>query len=215
MKNYLKQTCGTLFLLGSLSGSSFAGVSDAELGLAAQTADGQRGGVLGGVTEVGRGIAHLPGKIAGVRDDGMPMLSQGTQEFGLAGNINWGDDIAYNADLQYGWFFADSWLFGIDFNVNGIEDDVNFGLGLFTEYNFNTNTKWVPFVGASAKWAHLGSDALDADSIAMGGEIGIKYYLRSNLALTFSVALDWAFDDVFPGEDSLNKQLNIGTRFSF
>lgn len=213
MKNYLTILSSTLLISGT--SSTLAGVSDAELGLAARTSDGTSAGVLGGAREVGRGITHLPTKIAGVRDPGMPMLSKGTQEFGLAGNINWGDDIAYNADLSYGWFFADNWEFGTEFNISGIESDVNFGLGLFMEYNFDTQSKWVPFVGVAAKWAHLGSDALDADSIAMGGELGVKYYLRSNLALTFSLALDWAFDDVFPGEDSLNKQLNIGTRFSF
>lgn len=151
-----------------------------------------------------------------VGDQLPPMLSEGTQEFGISGNVNFADDIAYNLNLSYGWFLKDNWEFGFQLGVQGVESDVNFSGGLFTEYNFaNGDSKWVPFVGFSASWARLDSDSFDADSIALGLDLGIKYFVRENIAISFSIGAEFAFDDVFPGEDDFQEQINIGTRFYF
>lgn len=172
--------------------------------------------VASGVGDVGRTIVTAPARILDVRDALPPMLAKGTQEFGLSGNVNFADDIAYNLNLTYGWFIRDCWEVGFIANVQGVESDVNFGLGIFTEYNFaRNNSKWVPFVGFDMSWAKLDSDAFDADSIALGLNVGIKYFIRENISLSFSVGADYAFDDVFPGGDDFQEQINIGTRFYF
>ena len=175
---------------------------------------GRVGDTLG---NVGRGVASVPGRVVNVGDGLPPMLSQGTQEFGVAGNVNFADDIAYNLNLSYGWFVRDRWQVGFALGVQGVESDVNFGLGLFTEYNFciNETSKWVPFVGFTAQWEKLDSDAFDADSIALGLNLGMKYFVRENIAISFSVGAEYAFDDVFPGGDDFQEQINIGTRFYF
>ena len=172
-------------------------------------------------SNVGRSILAVPGKVgreAASLNDGLPpMLSQGTREFGVGGNVNFADDIAYNLNLSYGYFVRDRWEVGFGLGVQGVESDATFSLGLFTEYNFclGETSKWVPFVGFSANWASLDSDALDADSIALGLDLGVKYFIRENIAVSLSIGADFAFDDVFPGEDDIQQQINIGTRFYF
>lgn len=162
-------------------------------------------------------VLSVPGRVVNVGDDLPPMLSKGTQEFGVSGAVNFADDIAYNMNLNYGWFIRDRWQVGFGLGVQGVESDINFSLGLFTEYHFclSPSSKWVPFVGFSAAWAKLDSDAFDADSIALGLDFGVKYFIRENIALSFSIGADYAFDDVFPGGDDFAEQINIGTRFYF
>lgn len=170
---------------------------------------------------VGRSLLAVPGRVVGTAtnlSDGLPpMLSQGTREFGIGGNVNFADDVAYNLNLTYGWFVKDRWEVGFGLGVQGVESDASWSLGLFTEYNFVVceTSKWVPYVGFSANWAALNSDALDSDSIALGLDLGVKYFIRENIAVSFSIGADFAFDDVFPGEDDFQEQINIGTRFYF
>ena len=183
-----------------------------------QARDSKVAATLG--STVGRGVDSVlavPRRVANVGDGLAPMLSKGTQEFGVAGAVNFADDIAYNLNLNYGWFIRDRWQVGFTLGVQGVESDVNFGLGLFTEYHFciKPTSKWVPFVGFSAEWARLDSDAFDADSIALGLDLGMKYFIRENVALSFSIGAKYAFDDVFPGGDDFAEQINIGTRFYF
>jgi hypothetical protein len=164
----------------------------------------------------GRKLLSTPGRVLNVGDDLPPMLSEGTQEFGISGNFNFADDVAYNLNLSYGWFMQDGWEVGFQAGIQGIESNKNFSLGLFTEYNWATeDSKWVPFVGFSASWATIDRALLDADSIALGLDIGVKYFIRENIALSFSIGADFAFDDVFPGGDDFQEQINIGTRFYF
>lgn len=168
-----------------------------------------------GTLNTGKSLLAAPGQMLKMNDGSLPNLSVGVQEFGLSGNVDYADDIAYNLNLSYGYFFKENWQIGFIASVAGVESDANFGLGLFTEYNFVGATKWVPFVGFSANWARLSSDALDSDSIALGLDVGIKYFIRENLALSFSIGADYAFDDVFPGGDDFQRTVKIGTRFYF
>ncbi|MDA7907896.1 hypothetical protein N9062_02005 [Akkermansiaceae bacterium] len=167
---------------------------------------------------VGESISNAAGGVTNaltVSDGLPPMLSEGTREFGITGNINFADDIAYNMNVTYGWFIKDRWEVGFGLGVQGVESDANFSLGLFTEYNFmiSETSKWVPYVGFFVSWASLSSDVLDADSIALGRNLGMKYFVRENIAISMSIGAQFAFDDVFPGEDDFQRQINIGTRF--
>lgn len=216
--NYLmnKKTTVTLAALAAVTTSAFAAnsVTDGARALANGTVNAGKS-VVGGAATAGKGLLNAPGHMLKMGDDSLPKLSAGTREFALGGNINWGDDIDYNVDLAYGYFIQDNWMVGFNLKTQGKNSDINFGLGLSTEYNFVGDSKWVPFVGFSMNWAKLDSGALDASSIALGLDLGVKYFLRENLALSFSVGADYAFDDVFPGGDDFAKQINIGTRFYF
>lgn len=175
------------------------------------------GAVGTGVVDAGRGLASLPGRVLNVADDSLPMLTAGTQELGISGNVNFTDDIAYTLDLSYGYFFRDCWEVGFTANAFG-DDDFNFGLGLFTEYNFATGSKWVPYIGASAKWAKVDSEFFDTDSIAFAGELGVKYFIRSQMAVFAAINFEWSPDDVFGIGDEIKdnaQNINIGMRFYF
>jgi hypothetical protein len=166
------------------------------------------------IENAGRSVANA----VNVSDGLPPMLSKGTREFGVSGNVNFADDIIYNLNLSYGWFIKDRWEFGLTAGLQGGEGvNDNFSLGLFTEYNFcfSPDSKWVPFIGFSASWASIDSDILNTDSIALGLDLGVKYFVRENIAISFSFGAQFAFDDVFPGEDDFQEQINIGTRFYF
>lgn len=186
---------------------------DVSVGIIQDTAKATAGAISGTAST----ILGAPGRMFNnVSDNQPPMLSKGTQEFGISGNLNFADDFAYNLDLTYGWFIQDNWQVGFTASTQGVDDDLSFGLGLFTEYNFSRqNSKWVPFVGLSAEWARLDSDFFDESSISLGLDLGLKYFIRENIALSFSIGADFAFDDVFPGGDDFQQQINIGTRFYF
>ena len=212
-KNIILAAAAALTLPASAGDYLLGGGNDSAV--SAGFTEGARN-VASGVGNVGRTIVTAPGRVLGVSDELPPMLAEGTQEFGLSGNVNFADDLAYNLNLTYGWFIKDCWEVGFIANVQGVESDVNVGLGIFTEYNFaRNNSKWVPFIGFDMTWAKLDSDAFDADSIALGLNVGIKYFIRENISLSFSVGADYAFDDVFPGGDDFQEQINIGTRFYF
>lgn len=194
--------------------SVVSGAVDGGRAVVSGAVDGGRA-VLSGAAAAGKGLLNAPKKLLSIGDNSLPNLSAGISEFSLTGNVNWGDDVAYNFNLGYGYFFQDNWQVGFKLNLQGEESDINVGLGLFTEYNFFLQSKWVPFVGFAVSWEHLDGDALDADSISLGLDLGIKYFIRENLALSFSIGAKYAFDDVFPGGDDFAKQVNIGTRFYF
>lgn len=177
---------------------------------------GQTAGAVGsGFADAGRGLVNAPVKLFKMGDDSLPDLSVGVNEFGVSGALNWADDVIYNMDLTYGYFFRENWEIGFKASVSGVESDASYGLGLFTEYNFACESKWVPFVGFSAGWQKLNGNLFDSDAIALGLDLGIKYFINKNVAISLSVGADYAFEDVFPGGDDFAKTLNLGTRFYF
>lgn len=169
------------------------------------------------VVETGKDILSLPGKaFSAFSSDELPDLSAGRQELGLSGNINFSDDVAYNIDLSYGYFFKDNWELGFTANSFG-RDDFNLGIGLFTEYNWTfEDSKWVPYVGGAVKWARVSTDDVSDSSVAFTGELGVKYFIRSDVSLFSSFNFDWSPDDVFGIGDEIEdsaQNINFGLRF--
>lgn len=174
-----------------------------------------------------KGLASMPGKALSFGDSSLPDLSAGTQEFGLSGNVQFNEDVVYNIDLSYGYFFRDNWEVGFSADISGADTQISLGLDLFTEYNFDLNSKWVPYIGASVGLASLNSDSdtssglnsiEDVTSVKLGGEFGVKYFLRENIAITAAVNFEWSPDDVFGGLEEASaaaSNINLGTRFYF
>lgn len=179
---------------------------------------GETAGAVGsGVVQAGSNLASLPGRMLRVGNEDRPNLVAGTQELGVSGHINFTDDTIYNLDLSYGYFFSPCWEVGFTANVYG-DGDFNMGLGLFTEYNFVNDSKWVPYAGFLAKWAKLDSDFADTDSIAFGEELGVKYFLRQHIALFAAINYEWSPDDVFGIGDEIKdsaQNINLGMRYYF
>ncbi len=159
----------------------------------------------------------------------VPLLQKGTKEFSIGGVIDWEDfeDLEYNLQVSYGWFIADGWEFGLTGSFSDQNDVRNITAGIFTEYNFNRDSQWVPFIGASAEYG-LGdfgdiddaiSDLDDSvDSIVFGGELGIKYFFRPNIAISTSIQFNWSPDELYAVDDELKDAATrflIGMRFYF
>ena len=140
--------------------------------------------------------------------NGLPMLDTGVQELGLSGKLNWDEDTAYSFDISYGRFCSSNWLLGVEGGITGIDSDVDFRAGVFAEYNFLTDTPWVPFIRGTAGYVHpnVGDDGglLDLDA-------GVKYFFRSNLAISASVGGGCTTN----GDSEFEKQVNLGLKFYF
>jgi len=254
MKTFKSILCGaTALTLGAsvslaqssltqAAGNAVSGTTNAAKGLAAGGVNAVKGlaynpvgSTVGAVKSVGggavsglKGLASMPGKAFSIGDGSLPNLSAGTQEFGIGGNFQFGGDVVYNLDISYGYFFKDNWEVGFDANIQGVDSDITLSVGLFTEYNFDLDSKWVPFVGASVSLASLSADGIDNNtgiedssditSVSLGGVFGIKYFVRENFAISASADFVWSPDDVFGGFEDASaaaSNINIGTRFYF
>lgn len=142
------------------------------------------------------------------RSDELPMLAKGVQELGLSGRLNWEEDTVYAFDVSYGRFLSPNWLLGGEAGISGIDGDNDYRGGVFIEYNFLTDTPWVPFIRGTASYVHpnVGDDGglFDLDA-------GVKYFFRSNLAVSVSIGGGWTTD----GDSNFEKQVNLGLRFYF
>jgi len=142
--------------------------------------------------------------------DGLPMLAPGVQELGLSGRLNWDDDTLYNFNISYGRFLTSNWLVGARAGVSGVNSNKDYNIGVFGEYNFLTGTKWVPFIGADLgyKRPYEGSN-----SGILGAYGGVKYFMRSNLAIFASTGGGWVISG--SGNSGFDKEINLGLRFYF
>jgi len=143
--------------------------------------------------------------------NGLPMLDAGIQELSLGGHLNWEDDTDYSFDISYGRFVTPNWLLGVDAGVTGINSEKDYRAGVFAEYNFLTGTKWVPFVRGGLGYSN---PATGDDGVTLGMDAGIKYFMRSNLAIYGSVGGDWNVTGD-GGSDGIAKQIDLGLKFYF
>lgn len=172
--------------------------------------------------------AALAAGTASAQDNVDPMLDRGTREIGLAGNIDITelDEIDYNLDGIYGYFFRDGWEAGVVISAsdrNGGMDHVS--VGGFTEFNFRRDRQWVPFVGGGLSLFSADFDddislasELDDDGVVFEVEGGAKWFLRDYMAFTISIDFQLATDDIFLVDEEIEDNLssiNIGMRYYF
>ncbi len=143
--------------------------------------------------------------------DNLPMLAAGVQELSLGGSLNWDDSTAYNFDISYGRFLTQNWLVGVQAGITGVNSNKDYRLGVFGEYNFLTGTQWVPFVRTGVGYTRPNQGS---NSALFGVDVGVKYFMRSNMALFASVGGDW----VISGRGNSNgfaKQIDFGLKYYF
>lgn len=146
-------------------------------------------------------------------------LKQGTQEIVVEGFYDpetvSGDATAIS--IGYGQFIQDLIEVGVEGNYATDEDVETYGLGAFAEYNFDLGTEVVPFVGAGLGWANTDiDDGQSADAVVVSGNVGVKYFLAENVAISADGEVDWSDDEIYveDGEaKDTNFQLNLGMRF--
>ena len=146
-----------------------------------------------------------------VFDENLPMIDTGVQELGLSGRLNWEDNTDYTFDISYGKFVTPNWLVGVNAGITGVNSDKSYRAGVFGEYNFLTGTKWVPFIRTGVGYTR--PNAGD-DSAFIGVDAGIKYFMRSNLAIFASIGGDWVISGN-SSSDGVAKQVDLGLKFYF
>ena len=187
----------------------------------------------GGVVDDGVGMQQAGGNSGFINTNNgqLPNLSAGVQELGLGGSVGLDDGVEWDLTLSYGVFIAEGWEVGFTVDWAGEDGDIlrDSRFGLFTEYNFLTGTKWVPFIGIGASYATSGdrftpgpgdttTEIAGVEGIAFTGELGIKYFFRPSIAIAASVNYNWSPDDVFGVADEIGDSLTnieIGLRFYF
>lgn len=149
------------------------------------------------------------------------MLGQGTQELRISQTYVQrtpaGDDLS--ARLGYGYFVLDYLVVGAEGSFLDNDGVTTYTVGLFTEYNFDTDTPWVPYVGGAMSAVILDADGNgSASAIELRMDGGIKYYLKDDVALYGELNAAVATDDVFVDGDTLennNFGIEIGFRIYF
>lgn len=162
--------------------------------------------------------------------DGTPMLDAGTQEFSIAGRLEFPDFDRFDYDLDgsYGYFVADGWEIGTKIggsNFGGGTD--RFDIGGFTEYNFNRESWIVPYVGAGLGLATVSfdddgfdssTDLDDENGLVFDAEAGVKWFIQPYMAVSTAINFEVATDDIYATDDSVEDNLTsvqVGMRFYF
>jgi hypothetical protein len=157
-----------------------------------------------------------------------PMLDQGTREASIAGRIELPelDEIDYDLDASYGYFFRDGWEVGIQISAADFGGDDRVELAGFTEYNFRRTQRWVPYVGGSiglisadfGENVTVGSPIEDDDGLVFDVEGGVKYFLRSYMAVSMGIDFKFATEEVFLTDEAIEDNLTsikFGMRYYF
>lgn len=161
--------------------------------------------------------------------DVKPMLQQGTQEVSIAGRLEFPDfdRLDYDLDGSYGYFFRDGWEVGARIGASDFGGTDRVDVGIFTEYNFNRDSQWVPYVGAAIGIGAVDFDDGDFDASTELNDdegaifdiaMGVKWFVRPHMAISTAINFQFATEDVYATDDSLEDNittLQIGMRFYF
>lgn len=156
------------------------------------------------------------------------LVTEGSNEIGASGYVDFESEVGLQSalDLRYAYFFLDKFSVG---GVGGFSDNdyyTHIRLGLVCEYNFPLSddyrplvgTDFVPFIGLGAGLQYADSDDDDVLAGVLFPELGTKFFLSDDFALTASVLAQFASDDVFMDDHkatSTDISLRLGMRFYF
>jgi outer membrane protein W len=153
-----------------------------------------------------------------------PNLNQGTKVLEGSGSVDGDKPVGTETKvaLGFGYFIKDNLELAA---VGGLQDNdyiTIYEAGARIEYNITLDSPVVPFVGAGVLWAGADPSKSDADSVdtTVGRAIvGVKYFVRDDVALAFSGVYDKAADDLYIDEDGKAQDDNFkglfGIRFYF
>lgn len=158
---------------------------------------------------------------------GEALISEGSSELGVGGSLDFVgvNGTSVDLSLRYGYFFWDAISLGGVFGLYNDDDLTRFEFGAVGEYNFRLSddyrpvvgTDFVPFVGASARYAYADMDK-NKSALLFGLEGGAKLFLTDSAALTLSLAGDLATEKIFPDDGDMQNwdlAIKLGMRFYF
>jgi hypothetical protein len=158
-----------------------------------------------------------------------PMLEKGVKEVGASGNLDFeGPQGGFDLETEatFGYFFARNLEIGpiVRYSRTNDGDIVSYGLGGFADYHFAwsgmaRSVKIVPYVGASMELSFLDTDlGEDQGAVAFTPKAGIKWFLRSYLAIDTHFYMSLATDDIYVNDNELDNYdygINLGLRVYF
>ena len=159
---------------------------------------------------------------------GAALLTQGSSELGIAGNLDTASVSGTDFDLRgnYAYFFWDRLSVGARAMVGDNDWWSYFGLGVTTEYNFGLPEGYQPLFGTDIVPLFLGlaldfrSTNLDdrENALVFGAEAGSKFFLTDSTALVLSMVGEIGTENIYYDEDEpTDKDLRfqLGLRFYF
>lgn len=159
---------------------------------------------------------------------GEALLTQGSNELGLSGQLDTSSVAGTDFDLQckYAYFFWDRASLGLRAAFGDNDWWSYFGLGTTAEYNFRMpegyqsliGTDLVPlFVGAAIDYRHVNLDDSE-DAFVFGLEIGTKLFLTDSAAVVLSMVGEMGTADIYYDKDEptdKNLLFQLGLRFYY
>ena len=151
-------------------------------------------------------------------------LALGTQEVRLDGGIDFessaGTDITLN--VGYGYFIADYIEVGGLFGIADNDIVTSLSIGGFAEYNIDTATEMIPFLGSQLRLVYadidVGASSESQTALALGVYAGAKFFLTEELAISARFLIEVATDDIYPEENKINNidfGIDFGLRYFF
>jgi len=151
-------------------------------------------------------------------------LALGTQELRLDGGLDF--DSAAGTDLSltagYGYFIEDYIEVG---GLLGISDNdfiTALSVGAFGEYNIDTATEAIPFLGAQLRLIYAdidtGASSDSETALALGVYAGMKFFLTDGLAISGRLLVELASEEIYVEEDKVNDvdvAIDFGLRYFF
>ena len=141
------------------------------------------------------------------------VIPEGTHEIGFAGAVDsdtpQGTDISF--DLKYGMFLMDQFVLGGTLGVTDNDTATTWDIGVYGEYNWDTQTEWVPYVGLDGTWSSVDPASGDsADAFVATPNVGVKYFFNESVAAYGQFNYDLATDDIYVDEDLNAESTNYG-----
>ncbi len=156
-----------------------------------------------------------------------PRLERGSQELSIHVSPDFegavGDMI--DVDAGYAYFVRDRLSLGATLLYEGLEDvageDSDYRsseIGLFAEYHFGGESRFVPYLGLGAGWRRTDFALLDESALVYGARAGLKLFVADNVSLDFQLTYKLGGADVFINDfvaEDTDLSSGIGLRVLF
>jgi hypothetical protein len=172
-------------------------------------------------------IVALAVSLAGTAAWGQALVTQGSQEIGIAGGMDFfsGAGTAFDLDVKYAYFFWDRASLGTQIGMSFDKDMTAVSLGVTGEYNFSlpygyeplVGTDLVPYVGGLVDYRYIDYFRSE-NAFVFGLEGGLKFFLTDSTAVVLALATEVATEDIYLDDDELTNWdlgLKLGMRFYF
>lgn len=168
-------------------------------------------------------LAVSLGIAAAVTVHAQPIL-EGAQELGISGFLDFDtpNKTEFRLSGQYGIFVIDYLEVGPRISVFDNDVYTAWKVGGFAEYNFDTGTAWVPFVGTGLNIAGVdvatGAGGKDATGLSLSLSGGAKFFLTEQVALSSALNFELGTARLYPSRRKVKNNdwnFDVGLRFFF